>query len=117
MGMLLKMQGHETLMAHDGDEAVQRALEFDPDVILLDIGLPKLDGYDACRAIRKHRLGRQPVVIALTGWGQEEDRRKSREAGFDSHLVKPVDYQALVTMIESLSPSRSADASIDSPTG
>jgi DNA-binding response OmpR family regulator len=107
--MLLKLQGHETRTAGDGEEAVQWAMEFTPDVVLLDIGLPKLNGYDACRAIRKHRLGNQPVVIALTGWGQEDDRRRSKEAGFDSHLVKPVDYQALVAMIESLSPVTKTD--------
>lgn len=110
MAMLLKLQGNQTQTAHDGEEAVRRALEFAPDVILLDIGLPKLDGYDACRAIRKQRLGNQPVVIALTGWGQEDDRRKSREAGFDSHLVKPVDYKALLAMIESLLPSTAEDS-------
>lgn len=103
LALLLNLQGHETLTAADGEEAVLRAASFCPDVVLLDIGLPKLDGYDVCRAIRKDRLGNQPILIALMGWGQEEDRRRSREAGFDSHLVKPVDYQALVTMIESLS--------------
>jgi CheY-like chemotaxis protein len=116
LATLLKLQGHETRTAVDGEEAVQRAIEFTPDVVLLDIGLPKLDGYDACRAIRKGRVGNQPVVIALTGWGQEEDRRRSREAGFDSHLVKPVDYQALVAMIESLSPVTITETSGDGPT-
>jgi len=109
LALLLKLQGHETQMAADGEEAVQRAASFCPDVVLLDIGLPKLDGYDACRAIRKDRMENQPIVLALTGWGQEEDRRRSREAGFDSHLVKPVDYQALVAMIESLSPATKAE--------
>jgi PAS domain S-box-containing protein len=109
LSMLLKLQGNQTQTAHDGEEAVQRAVEFAPDVVLLDIGLPKLDGYDACRAIRKQRLGNQPIIIALTGWGQEDDRRKSREAGFDSHLIKPVDYEALLAMIESLSPALKID--------
>ncbi len=109
LSLLLKLQGNETQMAADGEEAVQRVASFRPDLVLLDIGLPKLDGYDACRAIRKLQTGNQPIVIALTGWGQEEDRRRSREAGFDSHLVKPVDYQALMTMIESILPATEAE--------
>ena len=113
LALLLKLQGHQTQTASDGEEAVRRSEEFDPDVVLLDIGLPKLDGYDACRAIRKQRLGNQPLVIALTGWGQEEDRRRSREAGFDHHLVKPVDYEALVTILESLSPATLANRPTD----
>jgi signal transduction histidine kinase/CheY-like chemotaxis protein len=116
LAMLLKLQGHEIQMAGDGEEAVQRAVEFNAEVILLDIGLPKLNGYDACRAIRKLRGDNQPVVFALTGWGQEEDRRRSKEAGFDSHIVKPVDYQALVAMLESLSSGRNAGITSDIPT-
>jgi CheY-like chemotaxis protein len=104
LALLLTLQGHETQTAADGEEAVQHAVEFNPGVVLLDIGLPKLDGYEACRAIRTLRLGNQPLVIALTGWGQEDDRRRSREAGFDSHVVKPVDCQELLSMIESLAP-------------
>jgi len=78
-------------MAHDGLAAVEAAEEFRPDLILLDIGLPKLNGYDACRRIREQPWSQGMLIVALTGWGQDEDRRRSQDAGFDLHLVKPVD--------------------------
>ncbi len=93
--MMLSLLGHDTRMAHDGGEAVELAEEFRPDLVLLDIGLPKLNGYDACRRIRQEPWGQGMVIVAATGWGQEEDRRRSREAGFDHHMVKPVDLAAL----------------------
>ena len=71
-------------------------------MVLLDIGLPKLSGHDVCRRIRAESWGKDVVIIALTGWGQEEDRRKSQEAGFDGHLVKPVDYDELLELLSSL---------------
>ena len=83
--------GNEIRTAHDGLEAVEAAEAFRPDVILLDIGLPKLNGYEACRRIREQPWGKDMVLVALTGWGQEEDRRRSEEAGFNHHMVKPVD--------------------------
>ncbi|MES2124926.1 MAG: PAS domain S-box protein [Gemmatimonadota bacterium] len=95
LAMLLEMEGHETRTAYDGDEALARAEEFRPELILLDIGLPKKNGYEVCRAIRAQSWGKPIVVIAQTGWGQAEDRRRSREEGFDSHLVKPIDHGAL----------------------
>ncbi len=101
LAMLLKLTGHETLTAHDGVEAVAKAESFQADVILLDIGLPKLNGYDACRAIREQPWGREILIVALTGWGQDEDRRRSKEAGFDGHLVKPVDQSALMNLLAS----------------
>jgi CheY-like chemotaxis protein len=88
--MLLKLTGNETSVAYDGLEAVEMAERQRPDVILLDLGLPRLNGFDACRRIRANQWAENVLVIALTGWGQEEDRRKSAEAGFDGHLVKPV---------------------------
>ena len=103
--MMLSLLGHETRMAHDGGEAVELAEAFRPDLILLDIGLPKLNGYDACRRIRQQPWGQGMVIVAATGWGQEEDRRRSREAGFDHHMVKPVDPAALVKLIASLAPA------------
>jgi CheY-like chemotaxis protein/two-component sensor histidine kinase len=106
LSMLLKISGHETQTAHDGVEAVQVSEMFQPHVILLDIGLPKLNGYEACRRIREHSWGQQIVIIALTGWGQEDDRRKSREAGFNGHLVKPVEHAALSTLLTELVQSR-----------
>jgi CheY-like chemotaxis protein len=76
--------------------------------VLLDIGLPALNGYEVCRQVRAQSWGREMVLIALTGWGQDEDRRKSREAGFDGHLVKPVDYPALLDLLGSLPAAGSA---------
>ena len=79
-----------------------------PDVILLDIGLPKMNGHEVCRHIRRAAVGTDIVLVALTGWGQEEDRRKSREAGFDGHLVKPVDFEKLSDLLSSLAVERRA---------
>ena len=94
LAMLLQMWGHEVRTAHDGLAAVEAAAEFEPDVVLLDIGLPKLNGYDAARQISQARR-RSMVLVALTGWGQDEDRRRSSEAGFHHHLTKPVELEAL----------------------
>ena len=99
LAMLLTLEGNETRMAHDGLEALDVAEAFRPDVMLLDIGMPKLNGYDVCRRIRQQAWGKSMVVIALTGWGQEEDKRRSLEAGVDAHLVKPVDYGALEKLL------------------
>ena len=92
LAMLLKITGHETHTVHDGLAAVEAASRLDPDVVLLDLGLPGLDGYEAARRIREQQdRTRPPLLVALTGWGQDEARRRSEEAGFDAHLVKPVD--------------------------
>ena len=99
LGMMLDLMGNETRTAHDGLAAVEAAGEFRPDVILLDIGLPKLNGYDACRRIREQPWSRGMVIVALTGWGQEEDRRRSADAGFDHHMVKPVEVDALAKLL------------------
>jgi PAS domain S-box-containing protein len=90
LGMLLEMTGNEVRMANDGASAVREAAAFRPHAVLLDIGMPRMNGYDAARAIRSEPWGRDIYLIALTGWGQEIDRFRSREAGFDLHLVKPV---------------------------
>jgi len=95
LALLLKMTGDETKTAFDGMEAIATAEKFQPDAILLDIGLPKMNGHDTCSAIRSQAWGKDMLIIALTGWGQEEDRRKTADAGFDNHLVKPVDFMAL----------------------
>jgi PAS domain S-box-containing protein len=94
LSMLLRLLGHQVHSAHDGQSAVDRAQELQPEVVFLDIGLPKLNGYDAARLIRKNN-GPNVLLIAMTGWGQEEDRRLSKEAGFDYHLTKPVELNAL----------------------
>ena len=95
LSMLLSVMGHDTLIAHDGLEGVELAEAFRPDLIVLDIGLPKLNGLDACRRIREQPWAKNVVIAAATGWGQDEDRRRSEEAGFDHHFVKPVDAAAL----------------------
>lgn len=95
LGHLLEMQGNDVKVAHDGLEAVETAQSFRPDVVLLDIGMPKLNGHDACSQIRGQPWGKKAILIAMTGWGQDEDRRRSQEAGFDHHFVKPVDLRAL----------------------
>lgn len=99
---MLRIMGNETRTAHDGVEAVAVAGAFRPDVILMDIGMPKLNGYEACRRIRGEPWGRCVVIAAQTGWGQEDDKRKSQEAGFDFHMVKPVDPAALEKMLAEL---------------
>ena len=96
LAMMLTLMGNEVHTAHDGVEAVEATAAFRPDVILLDIGMPRMNGYEACRAIREQPWGKDIVLFALTGWGQEEDKRRSREAGFDDHLVKPVEPATLV---------------------
>ena len=101
LAMLLRLTGNETQTAYDGLEAVEAAAVFRPDVMLLDISLPKLNGYDACRRIRQQPWGKNMVLVALTGWGQEEDRRQSKDAGFDEHMVKPLDLAALMKLLAS----------------
>ena len=99
LAMLLQLMGNEVRTAYDGEEAVRAAAGSRPDVVLLDIGMPKLNGYDACRRIREQPWGKEMFLIALTGWGQEEDRRRTEEAGFDHHMVKPVDPSLLLEML------------------
>ncbi|HZN55008.1 MAG TPA: ATP-binding protein [Candidatus Polarisedimenticolaceae bacterium] len=99
LALLLQLSGHATEIAHDGLEAMEKAASYRPDVILLDLGLPGMTGYDVCRAVRAEEWGRDIAVIALTGWGQAEDRRKTAEAGFTGHLVKPVEQHSLVALL------------------
>jgi PAS domain S-box-containing protein len=103
LAMMLRIMGNDTRTAYEGQEGVDVAGEFRPEVLLLDIGLPKLNGYEACRNIREQAWGKGVVMIAMTGWGQDDDRRRSHEAGFDHHLVKPVDPQELMKMLAGLS--------------
>jgi CheY-like chemotaxis protein len=102
LAMMLKIMGHDTRTAHDGEAAVEMAESFRPDVVLLDIGLPKMNGYDACRQIRAASWGERMVLIALTGWGQDEDKLHSKEAGFNFHMIKPVDPEALAKILSGL---------------
>jgi CheY-like chemotaxis protein len=97
--MLLEMNGNTAHAAYDGLEAVKVAEEIRPDVILLDIGLPKIDGYETCRRIRERDWGRRVMVYALTGLGQDDDLDRSRQTGFDMHLTKPVAPEVLLTVL------------------
>ena len=106
LATLLQITGHETFTSHDGLAAIEAAKKHRPELVLLDIGLPTLNGYEVCRRIREQPWGKGMFLIALTGWGQIEDRRKSRDAGFDGHLVKPVNYGDLVKMLQSLAAAR-----------
>jgi len=99
MAMLLELDGHETVLAHDGKQAVEAAFASRPSMVLLDIGLPYMNGYEACRAMRDGGLS-EALIVAMTGYGQDEDRRRSVEAGFDAHLVKPVDIADIRHLIE-----------------
>jgi CheY-like chemotaxis protein len=99
LAVFLKLSGHDTHIAHDGLEAVDKAAQLSPDFILLDIGLPKINGFEAARRIREQSQSKRPVLVALTGWGQDADRQKSREAGFDAHIVKPVDPDVLANLL------------------
>jgi CheY-like chemotaxis protein len=92
---ILSVLAHEVRMVHDGLAAVSTAAEMKPDIILLDIGLPGIDGYEAARRIRAHADIRRVLLIALTGWGQEHDKQQAYQAGFDRHFVKPVSLEQL----------------------
>lgn len=105
LSMLLRIMGHKVRTAFDGPQAIDLAAEYRPDIVLLDIGLPEMNGYEVARRIRREPWGRRMTLIALTGWGQEEDRKHSEEAGFDYHLVKPVEAPALTRLLASLNPA------------
>jgi CheY-like chemotaxis protein/anti-sigma regulatory factor (Ser/Thr protein kinase) len=100
LSMLVSLMGNDVCQAHDGIEAVEQAEQFRPDVVLMDIGMPRLNGYDAARRIREEPWGMDIVLIATTGWGQDEDRRRTKAAGFDHHLVKPLDHDKLQELLE-----------------
>lgn len=95
LAMLLEFEGHTATVAHDGEEALAMAANEPPDVAILDIGMPGTSGYEVARRIRAQPWGRAMLLVAATGWGQEEDRRRALEAGFDRHLTKPMDATEL----------------------
>jgi len=99
LAMMLRAKGHDVRTAYDGYEAVEIALQYRPDVVILDIGMPRLNGYDAARMIREQSSGDSPMLIAVTGWGHDENRLRTKEAGFDHHLVKPVDPAVLTKLL------------------
>lgn len=102
--MMLSLMGHEVFTAHDGLEAVEAAANCTPDLILLDIGMPNLNGYEACKRIRELPGMREVCIAALTGWGQPDDKRRAEEAGFTLHMVKPIELDALDALLSSLGP-------------
>lgn len=109
LAVLFQTMGSKTCLAHDGQEALVAIEKYAPEVILLDIGLPKLNGHEVCRRVRSQPWGKDIIIIALTGWSQEQDRRLSEDAGFDGHVVKPVDYDHLLELLASLRNRRSHD--------
>lgn len=106
LAMLLEASGHDVRMAHDGPTALQAALDYRPDVVLLDIGLPGLDGFEVAKRIRQHPTLKSIVLVAMTGYGQKTDRQRSQEAGFDHHLVKPADFGEVQKILATVSEKR-----------
>jgi CheY-like chemotaxis protein len=101
LAMLLELAGHEVRLCYEGAAALVEAEAFRPDVVLLDIGLPGMDGLEVARSLRARPLSPQPMLVALTGYGQADDVRRSREAGFDHHLVKPANPETLTELLTS----------------
>jgi len=99
LAMLLQLTGNEVHTACDGLEAVKAVAELHPDIVLMDIGMPKLNGYDAARRIRGQASGKDTFLIAVSGWGQEEDKLRCANAGFNAHMTKPVDVSALTKLL------------------
>jgi CheY-like chemotaxis protein len=95
LAMLLEQLGHVLAIAHDGQEGLEKARSFGPEVVFLDLGMPRMDGFETARHLRSLPRGRELLLVALTGWGQEQDQERTREAGFDCHLLKPLEVGAL----------------------
>lgn len=106
MAMLIELYGNEVRTAHDGKQAVEVASEYLPDVIFMDIGMPRMNGIEAARAIRAERWGGRTKLVALTGWGQKAEKRRTRDAGFDAHLVKPVASETIQELLAEYSGSQ-----------
>ena len=99
--MLLSFSGHEVRIAHDGEQALDAMRNFRPDVAFLDIGMPRLSGYEVAELVRAEPWGREMKLIAVTGWGQPDDKMRARTAGFDQHLVKPIDPSEVDRLLDS----------------
>jgi two-component system CheB/CheR fusion protein len=108
--LLLELEGHQVITASDGAQGLELAAAHRPDLALLDIGMPIMDGYELARRIRSHDWGRSMRLVALSGWGQPEDVARAREAGFDSHLMKPVTFEVIAEMMNTLGDDGAADA-------
>ena len=102
MLMLVEQLGGSARMAHDPVSGLAAVQEFEPDIVFLDIGLPGMDGYEACRRIRQQPSARHVAIVAVTGWGQPQDKQRALDAGFDAHLTKPVDPTALAKVLAAL---------------
>lgn len=101
LAAVVRMIGHDAATAYDGQQAVDQAAQYRPDIILMDLSLPRLSGYEAAALIRQQQGGPDAVLVALTGWGGDEDRRNTMAAGFDHHFIKPLDFDALRKLIAS----------------
>jgi CheY-like chemotaxis protein len=110
LSLLLQLGGHAICIAHNGADALKLAPEFKPDVVLLDIGMPGMDGYEVARALRGNPEVGRPVLVAVTGWGGPEERLKSKAAGFDEHLTKPVDISMIELLFATLAPREASIA-------
>jgi CheY-like chemotaxis protein len=115
LATVLRLRGHEVYSAPNGAMALETAVRCMPEVALLDIGMPLLDGYEVARRIRAQDWGKAVTLVALTGWGQESDRRRSQEAGFDTHLVKPLDLDKLTALLAQLPAQASAPVPAEMP--
>jgi DNA-binding response OmpR family regulator len=100
--ILLSLQGHDVRRAYDGEAALEEAAAFHPHLVLLDIGLPKLDGYEVGRRLRREPWGKGCMLVAITGWGQDEDKLRALQCGFDRHMTKPVDIVQLSEVLAEL---------------
>jgi len=106
LSTLLKLEGYEVRHVYDGNATLDAVREFEPDIVLVDIGMPKLSGYDVARHIREHYGKERPVLVALTGWKQASDRILATLAGFDHHVAKPYDPGQLLALVRNLSPAK-----------
>ena len=109
LAKLLQESGNQVETAQDGIEAIETAAKFHPDIAVLDIAMPRLNGYDTARRIREQPWGKNMILVAFTGWGQSRDRHRSKEAGFDAHLTKPIRYEAFLELLANLSQERRTD--------
>jgi CheY-like chemotaxis protein/nitrogen-specific signal transduction histidine kinase len=115
LALFLQVTGHIADTAFDGEQALEMAERMRPEIVFLDLGMPRMNGYEVCRRIRATDWGKQIIVIAQTGWGQEEDKRRTREAGFDAHFVKPLDPTAVMKLIETVNEGRASQISAGQP--
>jgi CheY-like chemotaxis protein len=103
LAILLRGSGHDVRTAHDGPTALQAALDYRPNVVLLDIGLPGIDGYEVAKRLRQQPIFSTVVLVAMTGFGQQSDRQRSQDAGFNHHLVKPADFEQVRQILATVS--------------